>query len=92
MPFWWLFIHIFFQVAVFKSIANKKFHGKSYIKWLPTDGGFTEHVISTSSEWILAILLMFILISFVPDFKEIQMHQPMLHDPRVASSKQFILD
>jgi hypothetical protein len=69
-------------------MASKKFHGQSVVKWEPTDGGFTEHVISTSSEWILGVLLMFILISFVPDFKEIQMHQPILHDPRVASSKQ----
>jgi hypothetical protein len=81
----------FILVSTFKGIANRKFHGIDKVKWKPTDGGFTEHVISTSSEWTLAILLMLMLISFLPDFKQLQLHQPLLHDPRVAESNILMI-
>jgi hypothetical protein len=75
------------QVVVFSSIARKKFNGRNALKWLPTDAGFTEHVVSTGSEWALFFVLMIIFVSFTPDFKGIQIYEPFLFDPRIARRK-----
>jgi hypothetical protein len=64
--------------------AYEKFHGVDTVKWEPNDGGFAEHVISTSSEWLAAALLMLVLGSFLPDFRHINLHQPVIRDPRVV--------
>lgn len=48
--------------------------------------GFTEHVISTGSEWVLCIILMIILLTFVSDFKRIKISYPTIHDPFVLGN------
>ncbi len=40
--------------------------------------GFTEHLISTASEWIFGILLMILLLTFVNDFKKIKIQHPVV--------------
>jgi hypothetical protein len=38
--------------------------------------GYTEHIISTSSEWILAIMLMMFLFTFLKDFNRFKIKHP----------------
>ena len=40
--------------------------------------GYTEHLISTTSEWIFGILLMILILTFVNDFRKIKIQHPVV--------------
>ena len=67
-----------------KRILNYILFKKKNIK-----KGFTEHVISTSSEWILTCLQMLFLLTFYSDFKRIKISYPEIHDPFIRSSNSI---
>ena len=50
--------------------------GKNPRKWYPPDGGWVLHVISTASEWVVAICFCFYILSFTPEFREVTFDHP----------------
>jgi hypothetical protein len=61
-------IAFFITTYTTSRLAGAKFHGESRLKWKPEDGGFTEHIISTSSEWSMALGILVYFLSFSRDF------------------------
>ncbi|KAL5007405.1 hypothetical protein ScPMuIL_016211 [Solemya velum] len=45
-------------------------------KWTPGDEGYSEHLVSTVSEWVIAIVTVSFLLTFVREFSQIRV-QPM---------------
>lgn len=43
-------------------------HSHSFYKWGPEDGGYTAHLVSTFSEWIMSVCLMGFFVTYIPDF------------------------
>ncbi len=66
----------FITAIVAESIARSEFHGHDKSKWLPTDGGWTPHVVSTVSEWIVALAFDVFILTFVNEFKQIALSMP----------------
>ncbi|XP_073985053.1 DNA damage-regulated autophagy modulator protein 2-like isoform X1 [Rhodnius prolixus] len=46
--------------------------------WRPEDGGYILHIISTGSEWILALTQCILVLTFLPEFKNIHLFSPKL--------------
>jgi hypothetical protein len=51
-----------------------------YLRKLCLFKGYTEHIISTSSEWALSTILMIYLLTFLSDFRAIRMNYPKFID------------
>jgi hypothetical protein len=66
----------FVVVAVCGVISHIKFTGKDPRHWYPSDGGFRYHVASSVSEWIVASIFSFYILSFTDEFKYIQFDHP----------------
>ncbi|CAF1121394.1 unnamed protein product, partial [Brachionus calyciflorus] len=58
--------------SIFLVISFSKFDGEDRLQWKPTDSGFVEHVISSSSEWVFVLLLIMVFASFTNEFKQIE--------------------
>lgn len=70
---------IFFtMVAVCGVISHILFNGKDPRKWYPSDGGWKYHVASSISEWIVATIFCFYILSFTDEFKIITIDHPPL--------------
>lgn len=69
----------FIVMEVFTVLAHRKFHGDNPSKWNPGDGGWTEHVIASSSEWALGLLILLYLSSFAYEFKSRSITPPQLY-------------
>ncbi len=50
--------------------------GKDKTKWNPEDGGWNLHLVSTVSEWVVALALNAFLLTFVPEFKKVTLDSP----------------
>uniref|UniRef100_A0A224XUJ6 Putative conserved plasma membrane protein n=1 Tax=Panstrongylus lignarius TaxID=156445 RepID=A0A224XUJ6_9HEMI len=46
--------------------------------WRPQDGGYALHVTSTGSEWILALTQSILVLTFLPEFKNLHLNSPKL--------------
>ncbi|KAK9499111.1 hypothetical protein O3M35_003618 [Rhynocoris fuscipes] len=46
--------------------------------WKPQDGGYALHIISTASEWALALSQCVLVLTFLPEFKTVHLHSPIL--------------
>ncbi len=57
---------------VFNIVARSLFRGTNDLKWSPGDGGFTEHIISSSCEWAFVFFIIVILTTFVIDYNRIR--------------------
>lgn len=44
----------------------------------PSDGGWEYHVASSISEWIVATIFCFYILSFTEEFRAIKMHHPVV--------------
>ncbi|XP_013777817.1 DNA damage-regulated autophagy modulator protein 1-like isoform X2 [Limulus polyphemus] len=66
----------FIILNITTPISLKYFHGKDTTKWDPKDGGFDAHVVSTVSEWILALAFDFYFLTFVRELHDISMTSP----------------
>lgn len=66
--------------TIAKFVASSKYHGQNPLKWLPSDGGWSDHVTSTACEWIFSIILMIILSSFALDYRRLKIHHPKIED------------
>lgn len=72
-----VFCTIFFIiVAVTGVISHILFNGDNPRKWYPSDGGWKYHVASSISEWIVATLFCFYVLSFSDDFRVISVDHP----------------
>ncbi|CAE1157558.1 DRAM2 [Acanthosepion pharaonis] len=75
-----LFGSVLFLVGIIAS--DSSFKKKKFITsakhWKPTDEGYAEHLVATISEWLLAILNVAYLLTFLPEFKLFSMDPPQL--------------
>ncbi|XP_022202096.2 DNA damage-regulated autophagy modulator protein 2 [Nilaparvata lugens] len=70
---------VFFVIMAGCGItAHLRFHGHDPRKWYPTDGGWVLHVISTTSEWIIALCFCSFILSFSNEFRDITIHHPQI--------------
>jgi len=58
--------------------ANKQWHGDDPTKWNKDDGGWSLHVVSTASEWIMAMAFDIFLLSLVPEFRKLVLESPRI--------------
>lgn len=65
-------------VAVTGAISHILFHGTDPRKWYPSDGGWQFHVASSISEWIVATIFCFYILSFSDEFKLITFDHPTI--------------
>jgi len=68
----------FLLMLVAAQVARYYYHGSDPTKWDPVDGGWTWHVVSTVSEWIMALALDLTLLSLVVEFKKIGLEEPRI--------------
>lgn len=74
-----VFCTIFFTVvAITGIISHILFDGHDPRKWYPSDGGWKYHVASSISEWIVATLFCFYILSFTDEFKLISFDHPTI--------------
>ncbi|KAK2145833.1 hypothetical protein LSH36_654g01068 [Paralvinella palmiformis] len=67
---------VIFITFIANAISKRYFHGNDPRKWYPKDGGFTYHVISTASEWIMASSLLVYFVTFYSEFRHLRMAPP----------------
>jgi DNA damage-regulated autophagy modulator protein 2 len=71
------FCTIFFVVvAVCGVISHIEFKGSDPRHWYPSDGGWRWHVASSISEWIVATIFCFYILSFADEFRYINFDHP----------------
>ncbi|CAG5100954.1 Similar to Dram2: DNA damage-regulated autophagy modulator protein 2 (Mus musculus) [Cotesia congregata] len=68
----------FFVVIIGAGLALKDYKGNNPRTWSPEDGGWEMHLLSTISEWLLAIAICIFLLSFTHEFREIEMTYPKI--------------
>lgn len=72
-----IFCTIFFViVAVCGIISHILFNGSDPRHWYPSDGGWRYHVASSISEWIVATIFSFYILSFTDEFKFLDFDHP----------------
>uniref|UniRef100_A0A1B6LP37 CWH43-like N-terminal domain-containing protein n=2 Tax=Graphocephala atropunctata TaxID=36148 RepID=A0A1B6LP37_9HEMI len=69
---------LFFVIVVTGIISHLQFHGSNPRKWHPEDGGWVLHVVSTASEWVVAICFCLYILSFSSEFREITFTHPQI--------------
>uniref|UniRef100_A0A1B6FDX0 CWH43-like N-terminal domain-containing protein n=1 Tax=Cuerna arida TaxID=1464854 RepID=A0A1B6FDX0_9HEMI len=69
---------LFFVIVVTGIISHLQFHGSNPRKWHPEDGGWVLHVVSTASEWVVAICFCIYILSFSSEFREITFTHPQI--------------
>ena len=68
----------FISTMVFAEVARSEFHGADPTKWRPEDGGWEYHIVSTVSEWLMALSLDLAILSLTPDFNKLQFEEPKI--------------
>ena len=58
--------------------ALARFHGDDPTKWGPGDGGWSFHIVSTVSEWLMALSLDLAILSLVPEFRQLEFEDPRI--------------
>jgi len=58
--------------------ANKEWHGKDPTKWNKDDGGWTMHVVSTASEWIMSFSFNIFVLTLIPEFRKLVLESPRI--------------
>ncbi|XP_064635577.1 DNA damage-regulated autophagy modulator protein 2-like isoform X1 [Lineus longissimus] len=73
-------ITVFFIMTIGSGVASSVISGQAMrSRWEPSDPGFTEHVLSTASEWLMSICMMIFFITFVGEFQKIHVKGPSVH-------------
>ena len=75
------------QLIQYFSIVNYNFYKLNLIK-VKKFKGFVEHVISTASEWSLTFCLILYILTFVRDFKRIEISHPDVIDQIVIQKQK----
>ena len=68
----------FFLMLGAAQVATYYYHGEDPTKWEPDDGGWSWHVLSTVSEWVMALALDLTILSLVMEFKKIGLDEPRI--------------
>ncbi|CRL03758.1 CLUMA_CG016242, isoform A [Clunio marinus] len=72
-----VFCLIFFLiVAICGVISHILFEGSDPRHWYPSDGGWRFHVASSVSEWIVATIFSFYILTFTDEFRYIKFDHP----------------
>ncbi|CAG9859022.1 unnamed protein product [Phyllotreta striolata] len=66
------------STSVCAILSFSQYKGNDMNKWKPDDGGYTFHVISAVSEYILIATTTINLVSFAEEFKYIEIHKPII--------------
>ena len=64
------------RMELFEALA--RFHGDDPTKWGPGDGGWSFHIVSTVSEWLMALSLDLAILSLVPEFRQLEFEDPRI--------------
>lgn len=68
----------FVVVAVTGVISHILFNGQDPRKWYPSDGGWEYHVASSISEWIVATIFCFYILTFTDEFRVMSVDHPVI--------------
>jgi len=68
----------FLLMMIAAEVAKYYYHGSDPTKWDPDDGGWSWHVVSTVSEWIMALALDLCILSLVMEFRKIGLEGPRI--------------
>ncbi|KAI9585980.1 DNA damage-regulated autophagy modulator protein 1 [Glossina fuscipes] len=69
---------LFILMAVTGVMSHILFRGQNPRKWYPSDGGWHFHVISSISEWIMATIFSFYILTFTEEFRDLDIDHPQL--------------
>ncbi|XP_017095107.1 DNA damage-regulated autophagy modulator protein 1 [Drosophila bipectinata] len=69
---------LFILLAVTGVMSHILFKGQNPRKWYPSDGGWYFHVISSISEWIMATIFSFFILSFTDEFRDVSLSHPQI--------------
>ncbi|XP_064602061.1 DNA damage-regulated autophagy modulator protein 1-like isoform X1 [Liolophura sinensis] len=71
---------VFFIILVVSTpVAMGKFSGFDPKYWQQDEGGFAEHIVSTVSEWAMALAMMVYFLTFVKEFRNFGMRCPVYY-------------
>lgn len=68
----------FFTCFCFAGLAMMKYQGTDMTKWKKADGGYSLHLVSTITEWILGVATMTYVFTFTFDFQHFKLIEPTL--------------
>ncbi len=77
---------LFVTTMVFAGVAQMQWDGTDSRKWLPEDGGFALHVVSTASEWGMAIAFLIFFFTFIREFQKIEIAAEIKRCNRLLTS------
>ncbi|XP_037938674.1 DNA damage-regulated autophagy modulator protein 2 [Teleopsis dalmanni] len=69
---------LFILLAVTGVMSHILFKGQNPRQWYPSDGGWYFHVVSSISEWIIATIFSFFILSFTDEFRDISFNHPQI--------------
>lgn len=68
----------FLVSSILGPISFSYFTGDNFYKWTSKDGGWVPHVISSSCEWVMAVMLNIFILTFTREFHKISMTSPRI--------------
>lgn len=83
---------LFFVIAVTGIISHILFQGKDPRKWRPSDGGWKYHVVSSISEWVVATVFSFSILTFTDEFRDIHFDHPPITLINYAADEINVLE
>lgn len=66
-------------------IAMHEYKGPKYAwikKWTPEDGGYEMHLLSAAAEWILCLTYCLLILTFAPEFYNLELLEPVIRYKR----------
>lgn len=69
---------LFILLAVTGIMSHILFRGTNPRKWYPSDGGWRFHVVSSVSEWIIATIFCFFILTFTDEFRDVDLDHPQV--------------
>ncbi|KAH8306827.1 hypothetical protein KR018_004278 [Drosophila ironensis] len=69
---------LFILMAVTGVMSHILFKGQNPRMWYPSDGGWYYHVISSISEWLMATVFSFFILSFTQEFRDVSLAHPQI--------------
>lgn len=57
-------------------VAIPQFDGKDPVNWRPEDKGYALHCVSTAAEWLVALLFVGSIVTYIPEMRAVTVHPP----------------
>ncbi|XP_030754609.1 DNA damage-regulated autophagy modulator protein 2-like [Sitophilus oryzae] len=67
-----------FLTGAFGGLSLLYFKGEDVTQWFEDSGGYEYHLVSTVSEWVLVLGVVFYIASYYKEFKDIVMYKPKI--------------